>query len=233
MRAPILVLPERARQVAAADERRLLVRELADPATLQNRAEALRTQGRYEEAVAAYRSVLAVDPHYAPAHAGMGHALFALERYREALESLARAASWQPDAAIAGSLQRLMGRAAQELDRHDAAAEHYRRAVEIDPRDTAAIDRLAALRFAQQRYGAALDRYRALLAIQPDDAQTHANLGATLYYLGRTGDAIRSFERALSLDPALEAARSALDRLREIARPDGPGRDGPGRDEPE
>ncbi|MCY4373695.1 MAG: glycosyltransferase family 39 protein [Spirochaetaceae bacterium] len=132
-RKPVLVLPDRARPAAAADERRLLVRELGDPAALQNRADALRTQGRYEEA----------------------------------------------------------------------------------------IDHLAMLRFGLQRYAAALELYRRLAEIEPGNAQTHANLGATLYYLGRTGDAIRSVEHALSLDPALKEARSALDRLREIARQDG------------
>ena len=221
-RNPILILPYSARPSAAADADRLRVRELSrDPATLHNAAEALRQQGRYEEAIASYRAVLEIDPQYALTHAGMGDALFRLERYEQALESLARAAALQPDASIAGSLRRLMGRAEQELGRHEAAAEHYMRAVELDPADAEAIDRLAALRFGQQRYAAALDLYLALVDIDPDGAQTHANMGATLYHLGRAEEAIRSFEYALSLDPALETARTALERLREIPRQDG------------
>ena len=85
--------------------------------------------------------------------------------------------------------------------------------LELDPHDTEVIDRLAALRFAEQRYEEAYRLYRTLAEITPDSAQTHSNLGATLYYLGRSEDALRSFERALSLDPDLEPARAGVRAL--------------------
>ena len=186
-----------------------------DPATLQNIAESLRKQGRHEEALPAYRSVLDIDPEYALAYAGMGDTLLNLERYAEALETLATAVALQPDLPMAASLHRLMGRAAQELG-HADAAEHYARAVELDPRDTEAIDRLAMARFAEKRYEEAHTLYRTLAEITPDSAQTHSNLGATLYYLGRNEDALRSFEHALALDPDLETARAAVQALSDV-----------------
>ena len=148
----------------------------------------------------------------------MGDALFHLGRYEEALESLALAVSLQPDLPVAGPLLRLMGRAAQELGRSEEAAHHYARALEIGPRDAEALDRLAMLRFGQQRYAEAHELYRTLAEIIPDSAQTHANLGATLYHMGRTEEAIRSYERAVSVDPTLETARSTLNQIREILR---------------
>ena len=197
-----------------ADELLRRARELQpnDPVTLQNVAESLRKQGRFDDALAAYREVLAVDPDFALAHAGMGDTLFKLERYEEALETIAAAVTLQPDLPMAAALHRLMGRAAQELG-HPDAAEHYARALEIDPRDTEAIDRLAMVRFGEQRYEEARRLYRTLAGITPDSAQTHSNLGATLYHLGRTGEALRSFERALSLDPELETARAGVRAL--------------------
>ena len=105
-----------------------------------------------------------------------------------------------------------MGRAAQELG-HPDAADHYARALELDPRDTEAIDRLAMARFQEKRYEEAHALYRMLAELTPDSAQTHSNLGATLYYLGRSEDALRSFERALSLDPDLETARAGVRAL--------------------
>ena len=187
-----------------------------DPGTLDELAEALRFQNRYEEAIEPYRAALEIDPDYAPAHAGLGDTLFRLERYEEALKSMARAVALQPDLPMAGLLHRLMGQAAQELGRPEAAAEHYADALRIDPHDGEAIDRLAMLRFGQQRYAAALDLYQTLLQISPGNANTHFNLGATLYYLGRVDEAVRSFEHALSLDPALEKARTGLEQLRAI-----------------
>ena len=156
--------------------------------------------------------MLDLDPEYALPYAGMGDALFKLERYQEALETLGRAVALQPDLPVAASLHRLMGRAAQELG-HPDAADHYARAIELDPRDTEAIDRLAMTRFQEQRYEDAYRLYVTLAEINPDSAQTHSNLGATLYYLGRADDALRSFERALSLDPDLETARAGVRAL--------------------
>ncbi len=210
-----------------ADDLLRRARELRpdDPATLQNIAESLRKQGRHEESLAAYRDVLDIDPEFALAHAGMGDALFRLERYAEALEALATAAALQSDLPMAASLHLLMGRAAQELGHPDAAG-HFARAVEIDPRDREAIDRLAMARFQDKRYEEAHALYRTLAEITPDSAQTHANLGATLYYLGRSQDALRSFERAPALDPDLETARAGVRALAPASRPSG-GNDSP------
>ena len=143
------------------------------------------------------------------------------QRHEESLEALARAAALQPDTALAGPLQRLMGRAAQELGRSEAAAQHYERALQLDPRDAEALDRLAMVRFGQQRYETALALYRRLVEIVPGDAQTHANIGAALYYLDRIDEAIRSFEHALYLDPALPTAHRTLEQLRKIPRQPG------------
>ena len=224
--APVLDLAGvRGQQQRGAEADALLrrARELRphDPATLQNVAEALRKQDRYEEALPAYRAVLEVDAEYALAYAGMGDTLFRLERYAEAMEALARAATLQPDLPMAGSLHRLMGRAAQELGRADAA-DHFERAVQLDPRDADALDRLAMLRFGEQDYEAAFRLYGSLLEINPDNAQTHSNLGATLYYLGRSEEALQSFERALALAPELETARTGRDRLRQTMRQEAP-----------
>ena len=190
--------------------------------TLYREAEELRTQQRHEAALASYRKVLEIDAEHAPAHAGLGLTLFALQRYQEARGAMMQAISLQPDLPIAGLLHRLMGRAAQEVGRTSEAAEHYGRALQIDPRDVEALDRLAMTRFGQRQYEEALSLYKRLVEIGPDGAQTHANVGATLYYLGRADEAIRSYEHALSLNPSLELARAALEHIRKAVRQDGP-----------
>ena len=185
---------------------------------LERAAQALLARQRFEDARAKYLEALRVNPDYAPARAGLGQALFHLERYEAALEELALALSLQPDWALAGVLRRLMGQAARELGLLDAAGEHLEHAVRLDPRDTAAIDLLARLRFEQRRYEDALGLFRRLAERYPDNAQVHANLGATLYYLDRVDEAVASYERALALDPSLEAARAALEQVRPRVR---------------
>ena len=186
-----------------------------DPATLQEVAEALRKQGRFEESLAAFRAVLEIDVAYALAHAGMGDALFRLGRFEESLASLAQALTLQPGQPASAALHRLMGRAAHELERPEAAG-HFERALQIDPRDAETLDYLAMLRFGEQRYEAALRLYETLVEINPGSAQTHTNLGATLYHLGRPQEAMRSFERAVVLDPDLETARTGLEEARKL-----------------
>ena len=56
---------------------------------LREAADALRSEERYDEALEAYRAVLAIDPEHAPALAGRGVTLYALQRYEEALQALA------------------------------------------------------------------------------------------------------------------------------------------------
>ena len=185
---------------------------------LEQAANALLSQQRFAEALATYREALQIRPDYAPAHAGMGKALFLLERYEEALDALAQGLALQPDWALTGALRRLMGRAAWKLERADAAAGHFERALQFDPRDTEALDRLALVRFEQRRYKEALGLYRRLAEINPDIALTHANLATTLYRLDRVDEAVESYEHALSLDPSLESAHAALEQIRTLSR---------------
>ena len=126
-------------------------------------AEGLRRHQRFEEAVEAYRHVLEIDPEYDTAHAGIGYALFQLERYEEALESVARSISLRPESADGADRHVVMGRASLELGRMEAAAEHYERALKIDPGNVKALDSLALLRFGQQRYEDALGLYQTLV----------------------------------------------------------------------
>ena len=209
---------ERYDEAVAAVRRSLSLKPDNDmaPSLLHVVAEALRKQGRVKEAMESYREALDVDPEFAPAHAGLGIALFQSERHAEAVKAMARALRLQPDLSVAGALHVYMGRAHQSLGEPEAAMERYERALESDPRNTEARDRLAMVLFMQKRYDAALEHYRKLLAADPSGAQTHANLGATLYYLGRPAEALRSFQRALSLDPGLETARTGAKHMREV-----------------
>ena len=178
------------------------------------RAEALRLQQRHDEAIALYREALEMDSRYAPALAGMGIAFFELEQYEEAIESMEEALIVAPELPEASSLHRLTGRALQELGRLEEAAERFARTLELDPRNTEALDRLAFLRFNAGNYDEAIGYYRALLDVDPADATAHSNLGVALLNLERYEEAARSLERSLELDPEQAIARAALTEAR-------------------
>ena len=185
-----------------------------DPLTLHKVAEALRAAGRHQEAVAAYRNVMRSDPEFAHAHVGLAAALVDLQRYEEALESLARAASLETDPATTATSHFLAGRALKELGRMPEAAARFEQAIESDPGHAEALDHLALWRFQQRRYKDALDLYRAQSALKPDSVTTNANIGVTLYFLGRSGEALAAMERVLQLDADHPMARKLVEELR-------------------
>lgn len=130
---------------------------------------------------------------------------------------MSAAADRRPDLRSEGSFQRFMGTCCRELGQFEAATEHLRQALQIDPRDDAALDHLAFDHFRGNRYAQALELYEDLVKIKPGSAQVNANRAAVLALLGRYEEAIAGFERAVSLDPGLESARAGLEQARRDA----------------
>ena len=136
--APLMDLAKlRAAQERPEEALRLLrrARELAsrDLASLHRIAEALRTGGHLQEAEGVYRQALRLEPDFAPAHAGLGIALFGLKQDQEAIETMLHALRLDPGLSVAGTLHLFMGRAHQSLGRTEAAAEQFERASQADP----------------------------------------------------------------------------------------------------
>ena len=184
-------------------------------------AHMLRMQGRHREALEAYRALLEIYPSYPLAYFYIGNTLVQLQRYEEAVEPLSKALTMTRAAtSVTAELPKpvlvhvLLGTALRELGRTGAAEAHFRQALQLDPRNTAALDEVAAAHFRRKRFQEAFELYRTLREIDPEAASTHADIGVTLYYLNRTEEAIRSLERALALDPSLETARTNLEEIR-------------------
>ena len=177
------------------------------PAALHAFGEALRKEQKLDEADDAYREALAHDPDFAPAHAGLGLALYQAKRYGDALASMRRALELDADLSVAASLRLFSGHSLRELGHARAADEEYEVALEIDPLNADALDYLAMSRFGEQRYDEALALYRRLVVVKPASAVTHSNLGAVLHHLGRNEEALASIHHALALDPDLESAQ--------------------------
>ena len=192
-----------------AGEYRRRARDLVgdDPAALHAFAEALRNEQRLDDALGAYREAISHSPDFAPAHAGLGLALYQAKRYVEAVKSMRRALELDADLSVAASLRLFSGHALRELGQVEAAEEEYEAALAIDPLNADALDYLAMSLFGRRRYEEALARYRRLIEVKSDSAVVHSNLGAVLHHLGRNEEALASIERALALDPDLELAR--------------------------
>ena len=147
-----------------------------------NAALELRRAGRLEEAVAAWRRLLAQDPALVPAHFNLGNALAALGRHEEAEVAFGIALALAPqDAQAAASLaiaQRAQGR-------HAEAAESFARAAALQPGRPELENDLANARYALGQADAAVAGLRRALEHSPEVAALHYNLGLYLLAQGR------------------------------------------------
>ena len=178
--------------------------------SLQNTAELYRRQGRHQEAVEAYRAVLARDHRYVPAYAGMGDALFQLGRYEQAIIALQRSLSLQPDAAMAGALHDLLGRAFQKLGRLEAAAQQFDRALTIHPQNAQILIQLANLRATQGRSEEADDYRRRARALRPHDIATLQNVAESFRKQARYEEALAAYRAALEIDATYALAHAGM-----------------------
>lgn len=186
-----------------------------DTVVMQNLAESIRKQGRYEEALEWYGAVLEVEPDAALAYAAIGHVLFELARYDAALDALMQAHALAPDLPRMPSLLVMTAKAAAKLGRIADAVEYYARVAEVFPGYVHSLFEQAVEHLRQERYDEALELFETVIAIDSDDPAAHSNLGVVLYHLGRADEAVASFARALSIDPDFEDARNNLRALKQ------------------
>jgi TolB-like protein/DNA-binding winged helix-turn-helix (wHTH) protein/Tfp pilus assembly protein PilF len=152
------------------------------------RGRAFREQATEEgarKAIEYYQRAIALDPNYAPAHAGLADAFWLLG-----------APGWEVD------------RPAVLLDRAKASAE---RALAIDPQSAEAHAVMAMLRLAYQwdRTGSEREIQEAI-RLNPSYAQAHQYYSTTLTTLERFDDAIGEAHKAMNLDPLSPPAATTL-----------------------
>lgn len=81
------------------------------------------------------------------------------------------------------------------------ASRHFHRALEIDPRNTLALNSLGRMLENQGRLVEALDCFERAREIDPRDQGNRNNLARVLFLLNRPDDAITQYSRAIAIDP--------------------------------
>jgi tetratricopeptide (TPR) repeat protein len=167
-------------------------------------------QGRWAEAIVEYRRALAVDPDHAEALGHLGDALLAQGSLDEASVQYGRYLKLRPNDAGAATN---WGMTLLRLGRHDEAIEAFRKAADVDPRQTR---NLANALYDKGDIDQALVAARRAVAALPDDPYAHDVLGRSLAAQGNFAEAVVHFERALRIDPAHEDARKHLAQARAL-----------------
>lgn len=98
----------------------------------------------------------------------------------------------------------------QSQGRHSLAVEEFRRALQLNPEHTRALNALGISSDHLGDYETAVDSYKAALALDPELDFVHNNLGYSYLIQGNYTRAVSSFEKAVALDGDNELYRNNL-----------------------
>ena len=183
------------------------------PAFHNNLGNALKAQGKLQEAAASYARVLAHNPNHVGALFNLALALQMQGKLEEAAGAYRRAVSYKSDFVEAhGNL----GNTLQAQGRLEEAVASYERALHFRPNYAEVHSNLGNVLMAQGRYAQAVASQGRALTHKPVYPEAHYNLGLVLLEQGYVDAAAASFRRALTQKPDyLEAHNNLGNALRE------------------
>jgi TolB-like protein/Tfp pilus assembly protein PilF len=175
------------------------------------------TAEAYKQSDALYRKVLAIDPRYAPAWDGLASnftnettqgLLSNKEGYVQSREAAMKALAIDPEYAPAHAR---LGWIAMYGDNDLAgAAEHFNRALALDPSDLDVLRNSATLLSLLGRLDEALALEQAVVRRDPVNVAALFNLGLYQKYAGRLDAAIATYHTVLSLAPGRGNAHAQI-----------------------
>ena len=168
---------------------------------------ALASDGRFDDAVAAYRRAIEEAPSDPVAYGNLGAALAAQGRTQDAGDALVTALRLDPG--LAGAHRSLGMLLAQRGD-FAAAERHFREIVARDPGASQDRTNLGNAILEQGRVDEAIATYREVLARDPRYVDARLNLANALLRAGRRDEAIAEVREAVRWNPDSADAREAL-----------------------
>lgn len=168
------------------------------------------TEGRFEDAAAAFGQAVAALPDDAEAHLNLGSALYRLERLDEAEASYRRALELDPERVLAYfNLGTLLARRGLR----DEAHEQYRQALARDPKHLEARFNLANSSLTLGDFEAAEADFRLVVELAPGHSAARLGLSVALIRLGRSAEARVVLEEGLAGRPDDALLLHGLSRL--------------------
>ena len=166
-----------------------------DPA---DRAGELFAAGRYEEAEASFRAMLADSPLDPLLHNGIATVLDRMERYPEAVLHYEKALAFRPEFTVA---RFNLANTLKRMGKGEDAISHLEQAVAADPKFIAAWQNLALCRFDGGDPAGAAQCLQQVLLLDPASEKTRIDLGEMLLEARRYREAIDCSDEVLKLSP--------------------------------
>lgn len=167
--------------------------------------------GQLQKAIAAYQTVIQLEPNFADAYGGLGVIYWRTGDLNAAIRHCQKAIKIAPKNI---EFHQNLTQIYWQKGMYDRAAIGYRIILELNPSDENALHHLGIILLSKEAYDEAVSCFQKVLQRNPDNALTHGALGTAYYKLGEKGLAIREFQEVLRLEPQNQDARKMLERLR-------------------
>ncbi len=155
--------------------------------------------GNYQESLAAYNRVVAMDDEDEWAYANRAETLVKLERYQEAITDFSRALELNPVNDWAWAHR---GEAYRLAEQYPEALADFDRALELDPDYIWAVMSKGQVYEALKDYERAVEMFSRVVELDPQESWGYAHRGEAYRMLKRNQEALQDFSRAVSLKPA-------------------------------
>ncbi|MDD4652145.1 MAG: S-layer protein domain-containing protein [Methanothrix sp.] len=163
---------------------------------LKNKGVAFYDQGEYDEAIKAFDMAIEIDPQFTDAWNDKGNALYYLGKYDEAVKAYDMAIEIYPQNADVWSNKAIV---LDHLSRYDDAIRSYNKASEIDETQNSSVVRKGKDHYDNGEYATAIKYYDAAIKRDPKDEYAWYNKGMALRMLHRNSEADAAFTEAREL----------------------------------
>jgi len=196
-------------QMAIVIERaQILSKQYPDASIIWNLMGASAAQiGRLDQAIFAFRRLLAIEPSDAVAHNNMANVLSEQGKLSEALEAYRKALSLSPDYADAYNG---MGVVLVKQGKLSEAVEAYKQVLAIEPSHIYAYNNIGNALKDQGEFEKAIEAYSKALSFKPGSPGIYNNIGIALKEQGKFKEAIEAYSKALDLEPNFAEVHSNI-----------------------
>jgi superkiller protein 3 len=126
-----------------------------------------------DEAIAAYRKAIELDPRFALAHSNLGNALLDQKKPDEAIAAYRKAIELDPNLTLAHNN---LGNALRDQKKLPEAVAAFRKAIELDPKYAFAHTNLGLALYDQKKWDEAIAAFRKAIELDPNLANAYNGL---------------------------------------------------------
>jgi tetratricopeptide (TPR) repeat protein len=167
----------------------------------------LEGEGRFDEAITAYREAVRLFPGHARAHGCLGGVYLKQGRLDEAVRELTGAIRLDPKT----SEDRIsLGIALNRLGKEKDAVDQMLEAIRLEPDSAKAHYNLGRLYATTGQIDDAMVQFAIAVRLEPESAENHYNLGTVLATQGKMNEAVAEFAAAIQLRPGYGSAHNNL-----------------------